>query len=159
MKHLLVRGARSLVVFAALLVSTTFITFRGAHLKFQLSSSGPYRSDGFHLDGDNGFRISDRELRRAIQYEGTGDRIRRFLDKARSGEGFTVSVVGGSGGYPSTPRMSVKVPWLTGSLQRAWTSTSRCTDEQPHRRGDAVFAGESARADIRVARCAVPESE
>jgi hypothetical protein len=51
----------------------------------------------FHLDGERGFRIGGRELKRATQYEGTGERIRRFLRKARSGEGFTVSVVGGSG--------------------------------------------------------------
>ncbi|WVQ79025.1 hypothetical protein IAT38_001117 [Cryptococcus sp. DSM 104549] len=36
------------------------------------------------------------ELRRALQHEGTGARIQAFLDKARSGQPYTVSVIGGS---------------------------------------------------------------
>ncbi|KAK8861417.1 hypothetical protein IAR55_002236 [Kwoniella newhampshirensis] len=36
------------------------------------------------------------ELRRALQHEGTGARIQAFLDKLRSGQAFTVSVIGGS---------------------------------------------------------------
>lgn len=38
----------------------------------------------------------DWEYRRALTYEGTGERIRAFLDKARSGRPFTVAVIGGS---------------------------------------------------------------
>ena len=39
----------------------------------------------------------DWEYRRALTYEGTGERVRAFLDKARSGRPFTVAVIGGSG--------------------------------------------------------------
>lgn len=37
------------------------------------------------------------ELARATQHAGTGARIRRFLEKAKRGEPFTVAAIGGSG--------------------------------------------------------------
>ncbi|WWD16677.1 hypothetical protein CI109_101107 [Kwoniella shandongensis] len=60
------------------------------------------------------------ELRRALQHEGTGARIQAFLDKARSGQPFTVSVIGGSvsKGRGLTP------PLTTSLLSRRQTSQS-----------------------------------
>lgn len=40
---------------------------------------------------------SVQEYRLGLQHEGSGERIRRFLDKASRGEPITVSVIGGSG--------------------------------------------------------------
>jgi hypothetical protein len=102
-KHLWQRGTRSLLVFSILLFATTLITYRGANLPitrhrlFRSHDASHLTAQEFHLDGDRGFRIGEKELKRAIQYEGTGERIKRFLAKAKSGKGFTVSVVGGSG--------------------------------------------------------------
>lgn len=42
-------------------------------------------------------RYSARKLDKALWYTGSGQRMRRFLAKAGQGNGFTVSVVGGSG--------------------------------------------------------------
>nr|XP_018264557.1 uncharacterized protein I303_02727 [Kwoniella dejecticola CBS 10117]OBR86715.1 hypothetical protein I303_02727 [Kwoniella dejecticola CBS 10117] len=41
-------------------------------------------------------KMREWEFNRALQYEGTGSRIQAFIDKARSGRPFTVSVIGGS---------------------------------------------------------------
>nr|XP_019012223.1 uncharacterized protein I206_03068 [Kwoniella pini CBS 10737]OCF51004.1 hypothetical protein I206_03068 [Kwoniella pini CBS 10737] len=41
-------------------------------------------------------KMREWEFNRALQYEGTGSRIQAFIDKARSGQPFTVSVIGGS---------------------------------------------------------------
>ena len=106
MMHLMLRGTRSLVVFVTVLLCTTFFTYRGGgrlpipRPRFRPAhhhaGDGPH-GQRFHVDDGDNFRIGDKELKRAMQYEGTGERIQRFLRKARSGEGFTVSVVGGSG--------------------------------------------------------------
>lgn len=48
---------------------------------------------------------SERDYRRALQYEGSGDRIRRLLDKASRGEPIVVSVIGGSGALSISYRM------------------------------------------------------
>jgi hypothetical protein len=43
---------------------------------------------------------SETKLNQALWYTGTGSRMKRFLAKAKRGEGFTVGVVGGSGKSP-----------------------------------------------------------
>ncbi|WWC99168.1 hypothetical protein V866_006063 [Kwoniella sp. B9012] len=45
---------------------------------------------------DEADKMREWEFNRALQYEGTGSRIQAFIDKARSGQPFTVSVIGGS---------------------------------------------------------------
>ena len=39
----------------------------------------------------------NRPIANAMHASGSGDRVKRFLIKAREGKGFTVGVIGGSG--------------------------------------------------------------
>jgi len=52
-------------------------------------------SDGLHT-GAGDEAILEWEYRRALVYEGTDGRVRRFLEKAQRGEGWVLAVIGGS---------------------------------------------------------------
>ncbi|RSH94515.1 hypothetical protein EHS25_004318 [Saitozyma podzolica] len=51
-------------------------------------------------ESDEDIAMREWEYRRSLQHEGTGARMLAFLEKAKSGRPFTVSVVGGSNGFP-----------------------------------------------------------
>lgn len=84
------------------------------------------------------------EYARALQHQGTGDRIMRFLEKARSGRGFTVSVVGGSvskgRGLP---------PWQGGEDPEMLSAAANERQQAPNRhlREPAMSLGKRERAD------------
>lgn len=59
----------------------------GVMMEWQLSPD----LSALRLEGDDWA-----EFKRALQHEGTGRRVDRFLDKALSGRPFTVAVIGGS---------------------------------------------------------------
>lgn len=50
---------------------------------------------------------SEPEYRRGIQYEGSGERVQRFLGKLSRGEAVTVSVIGGSGMLTSESQLKI----------------------------------------------------
>ena len=70
------------------------------------SSSRPRVTDWDDLPFENK-AFKEWEYSRGLIYEGTGARVQRFLEKARSGRGFVVAVVGGSvskgRGLPKVP--------------------------------------------------------
>ncbi|WWC87702.1 uncharacterized protein L201_002594 [Kwoniella dendrophila CBS 6074] len=97
-----------LLLFVSLLLLFAPFTNHGAGNRERLkgvitnvkSKNGSGKGKEVVLEEDKNWGEADKmrewEFNRALQYEGTGSRIQAFIDKARSGKPFTVSVIGGS---------------------------------------------------------------
>ncbi|OCF42382.1 hypothetical protein I317_03757 [Kwoniella heveanensis CBS 569] len=102
--------------------------------------SGGVGSAGAGVDGqwDQEDQIREWEFKRSLQYEGTGSRIQAFLDKARSGKPFTVSVIGGSVSKgrgltppPGVPSKRAEQPISAAAANVDITETAPSADSSP----------------------------
>nr|XP_019050219.1 hypothetical protein I302_00644 [Kwoniella bestiolae CBS 10118]OCF29149.1 hypothetical protein I302_00644 [Kwoniella bestiolae CBS 10118] len=91
------------LLFVSLLILFAPFTSHGERLKgviqsVKLSTGKGREKVALEDEGhwDEADKMREWEFNRALQYEGTGSRIQAFIDKARSGQPFTVSVIGGS---------------------------------------------------------------